>query len=392
MEIPCKNYRKLKYKKHFLKKSHKSSVTFAPPAKDSTLPRHSSSADNPSEAIIPLNMPKSTSTAQTVGSSLSFTEKMCAGAIARGVAQTVLHPVDVVRTRLQARGVSQSFRPSVFIKGVIPQISLAIPAGAIQFVAFEAAKEQLARLLPDERLSQTRALLAGAFGALAAASCRIPQEVLKQRIQADIYPNIGAALRGTLANGPAGLYTGWLATISRDVPWNALSFMFHAQGKRIFSDIKGRAPAPDENLAIAGTAGAVAAIIMTPIDVVKTRIMTSKVAAGIIPTLQTILREEGAATLMKGVIPRILFLAPLAGITFSVYEAVAANMRSRKMDAASNGKTALRLPRSMPNGMAMDRQLALRFSKVAVRLARNDSAPMLGDLPGPTRYVFSLAA
>lgn len=37
---------------------------------------------------------------------LTFKERMAAGAIARGVAQTVLHPVDVMRTRLQARDVA----------------------------------------------------------------------------------------------------------------------------------------------------------------------------------------------------------------------------------------------------------------------------------------------
>lgn len=262
---------------------------------------------------------------------LNFREKMFAGAIARGVAQSVLHPVDVVRTRLQARNVVKSWKLGVFIKGVIPQIALAIPAGAVQFVAFEAAKDKLSKLITDDRFSQARTLFAGAFGAFAAASFRIPQEVLKQRIQADIYPNVLVALKETVGKqGLGSLYKGSLATISRDVPWNALSFMFHAQAKSIFRSVKGRAPENDENLALAGVSGAIAAIIMTPVDVVKTRIMTGTASSGIIGTLNTIVKEEGAGTLMKGVLPRIVFLAPLAGITFSVYEAVAANIRKRK--------------------------------------------------------------
>ncbi len=35
---------------------------------------------------------------------------------------------------------------------------------------------------------------------------------------------------------------------------------------------------------------------------------------------------------MKGVLPRILFLAPLAGVTFSVYEGVAKIIRKRKAE------------------------------------------------------------
>lgn len=342
-------------------------------------------------------------TAQVSALPLTFQEKMFAGAIARGLAQTVLHPVDVVRTRLQARDIAASWKPSVFVKGVIPQISLAIPAGAIQFLAFEAAKEKLAELFPSEKMSTARTLMSGALGSLAAASCRVPQEVLKQRIQADIYPNILVALRETLfTQGPTSLYKGAIATISRDVPWNALSFMFHAQGKKIFKSIRGRAPEPDENLAVAGVAGAIAAIIMTPVDVVKTRIMTQRVGvtqySGLVGTLRKIIAEEGAGTLMKGVIPRILFLAPLAGITFSVYEAVAANIRKKKAAAATaaanNGKDEANV---VDNELARNlrkRGLALRFGKNPVRLASSaaSSVSCLGDVATRSPIFFSLPA
>lgn len=311
---------------------------------------------------------------------LTFTEKMTAGAIARGVAQTILHPVDVIRTRVQARGVATSWNPKIFVKGVIPQISLAIPAGAVQFLAFEAAKERLATLLPDEKFSQARILVAGALGALTAASFRVPQEVLKQRIQADIYPNIYVALRETVGtSGLPSLYKGWLATISRDVPWNALSFMFHGQGKKIFASINGRPPKNDENLAVAGVAGAIAAIIMTPVDVVKTRIMTQRAGAaqysGILNTLKKIIAEEGAGTLMKGVLPRIVFLAPLAGITFSVYEAIAKNIRARKAaQATAYRPVSPDLSATVDGESSLRRHtLALRFAKNPVKLAANSA-------------------
>lgn len=337
---------------------------------------------------------------------LNFQEKMVAGAIARCVAQTVLHPVDVMRTRLQAKNVGSVFNASVFVKGVIPQITLAIPAGAIQFVAFESVKEKLTKLIPDEKFSQTRILLAGAVGALAAATCRIPQEVLKQRIQAGIYPNLAVALRETVGkNGLGALYTGAVATISRDVPWNALSFMFHGQGKKIFKNSQGRDPANDENLAIAGIAGAIAAVIMTPIDVVKTRIMTqqagSTVYKGVITTFQTIVREEGAATLMKGVIPRIVFLAPLAGITFSVYEAVAANIKKRKSpspDPVAHHSRHHNSPSQASAGNTGDlrrRTIALHFSKSPVKLATLKSShrgACLGDYDSPSPFLFTLSA
>lgn len=279
------------------------------------------------------------------GVALTFQEQMLAGAIARGVAQTLLHPVDVARTRLQARGVTMQWTPRTFVKGVFPQILLACPAGAIQFAAFEYSKKKLAAISNDPKTREMRMLLAGAAGALSAAVCRVPQEVLKQRIQADVYPNLVVALRETLkTSGPAGLYNGWLATVSRDVPWNALSFMFHSFAKNIFTSVNNRAPKNDENLTLAGVSGALAAVIMTPIDVVKTRLMTQRAGAavhysGIVGTFRKIVAEEGASTLMKGVIPRIVFLAPLAGITFSLYEAVAARIKERKTKIARVGNS-----------------------------------------------------
>ena len=75
---------------------------------------------------------------------LLFHERLIAGAGARGIAQTCLHPIDVVRTRVQAKGVSLNLSPQTFLKGVAPQFFLAFPAGALQFAAYEASKAKCA--------------------------------------------------------------------------------------------------------------------------------------------------------------------------------------------------------------------------------------------------------
>jgi len=248
-----------------------------------------------------------------------FTERLIAGSSARGVAQTVLHPIDVARTRLQAKGVTLAFTPRTFVKGITPQFVLAFPAGALQFACYEWAKDQFAQAKMAGALPE---VVCGALGALGASVIRVPQEVLKQRVQADIYPNAFKGLATVLkTDGPAGLYKGYFATISRDVPWNALSFMFFGQAKQLFATVKGRAPETEENLALGALAGMTAAVIMTPVDVVKTRLMTGGASGGIAGTFAAILKDEGAATLMKGVVPRVMFLAPLAALTLSLYEA-----------------------------------------------------------------------
>ena len=77
---------------------------------------------------------------------LLFHERLIAGAGARGIAQTCLHPIDVVRTRVQAKGVSLNLSPQTFLKGVAPQFFLAFPAGALQFAAYEFSKAKCAAL------------------------------------------------------------------------------------------------------------------------------------------------------------------------------------------------------------------------------------------------------
>ena len=59
--------------------------------------------------------------------------------------------------------------------------------------------------------------------------------------------------------------------------------------------------------------------------------MTGGASGGIAGTFSAILKDEGAATLMKGVVPRVMFLAPLAALTLSLYEAFAKQLVARRL-------------------------------------------------------------
>jgi len=199
----------------------------------------------------------------------------------------------------------------------------------LQFAAYEWAKDQFAQA---NMAGAGPEVICGALGALGASVIRVPQEVLKQRVQADIYPKaFEGAAKLLSTEGIGGFYKGYFATISRDVPWNALSFMFFGQAKGLFAKFNGRGPTTEENLALGALSGMTAAIIMTPVDVVKTRLMTGGASGGIVGTFSAILKDEGAATLMKGVVPRVMFLAPLAALTLSLYEAFAKQLVARRL-------------------------------------------------------------
>jgi hypothetical protein len=75
-------------------------------------------------------------------------------------------------------------------------------------------------------------------------------------------------------------------------------------------------------VAVGAISGGFAAVITTPFDVMKTRMMTAPpgtpVSMQII--LFSILRNEGPLGLFKGAIPRFFWVAPLGAMNFAGYE------------------------------------------------------------------------
>lgn len=80
-------------------------------------------------------------------------------------------------------------------------------------------------------------------------------------------------------------------------------------------------------LTAGGIAGAMAAAVSTPLDVVKTRLQTEGVTSnttyqntGVISMLRQIIRQEGSHAIWRGLRPRVLFHVPSAAICWGTYE------------------------------------------------------------------------
>lgn len=77
--------------------------------------------------------------------------------------------------------------PADMMKGLVPQMAGAMPAGALQFLAYEQTKTELNKLNKNVTLGGLRPHLteicAAAVGAAAASIVRVPQERVKQPIQ-----------------------------------------------------------------------------------------------------------------------------------------------------------------------------------------------------------------
>jgi solute carrier family 25 (mitochondrial iron transporter), member 28/37 len=79
-------------------------------------------------------------------------------------------------------------------------------------------------------------------------------------------------------------------------------------------------------MAAGGAAGVMAAMITTPLDVAKTRLQTQadlkRTYKGMVDALRSIVQEEGARALLRGMGPRMLYHSASATIAWTTYEQV----------------------------------------------------------------------
>lgn len=167
--------------------------------------------------------------------------------------------------------------------------------------------------------------------------------------------HVKLALQFSLKNeGPLGMFSsGKLSSqIIRDVPYAILTLLsyeiiqgyLHARGKRTQSEAAtdsqsssstaASSPAVKAALsqkwqdALAGSiAGGIGSFLTNPMDVVKTRLMTTAaapegaVAGSVVGTVTSIIRDEGLPTFFIGSIPRLMHKIPANGLFFLCYEA-----------------------------------------------------------------------
>ncbi|KAG6601149.1 S-adenosylmethionine mitochondrial carrier protein, partial [Cucurbita argyrosperma subsp. sororia] len=252
-----------------------------------------------------------------------------AGGLSCALSTSLMFPVDTIKTRVQA---STSTFPEVISR--IPQIGVrglyrgSIPAILGQFSShglrtgiFEATKLLLINVAPTLPDIQVQSL-ASFWSTFLGTAVRIPCEVLKQRLQAGLFDNVGQAILGTWKqDGLKGFFRGTGATLCREVPFYVAGMGLYAESKKAVQKLLSRELEPWETIAVGALSGGLAAVVTTPFDVMKTRMMTAQgrsVAMSFV--FISILRHEGPIGLFKGALPRFFWIAPLGAMNFAGYE------------------------------------------------------------------------
>mmetsp|Transcript_4050 Transcript_4050/g.4146 ORF Transcript_4050/g.4146 Transcript_4050/m.4146 type:complete len:322 (+) Transcript_4050:209-1174(+) len=297
-------------------------------------------------------------------SEMSFLKHMLAGSIA-GLAEHVsTFPVDTLKTHIQcARCGSNS--PSKIVlcakrivhrqglmrlwRGVSAMFAGCIPAHAAYFSIYESLK---AVLRVDEGGHRPlQAAMCGASATLSHDLIMNPFDVVKQRMQLGYYRSMSECfLHVYRAEGSRAFFSSLPTTMLMNIPYGCVMVATNESAKKVLNPSGGYSVGT--SLLAGCVAGAAAAAVTNPLDVIKTRIQTldlqplepqpitspspvvevvgapvSLFARGdryrsrtAYQTFRQIITEEGVSGLSRGVLPRILVQAPAVAISWTAYE------------------------------------------------------------------------
>ncbi|XP_054800088.1 protein MITOFERRINLIKE 1, chloroplastic [Prosopis cineraria] len=287
---------------------------------------------------------------QTLMKNLSVFERALIGAAGGGIAgaftYVCLHPLDTIKTKMQTKGASEIYKNAFdaivktfqtkgilgFYSGVSAVIVGSTASSAVYFGTCEFGKSFLSRFekYPSVLIPPT----AGAMGNIMSSAIMVPKELITQRMQAGATKGRSweVLLRILEKDGILGLYAGYSATLLRNLPAGVLSYSsFEYLKAAVLRTTKKNHLEPIQSVLCGALAGAISASLTTPLDVVKTRLMTqvhgeamNKVSAamysGVSDTVKQILKEESWIGLTRGMGPRVLHSACFSALGYFAFE------------------------------------------------------------------------
>lgn len=202
-----------------------------------------------------------------------------------------MFPVDTLKTRMQALGGSCAVQPvgvrqtlgsilklegaAGLYRGIWAMGLGAGPAHAVYFSVYELCKEAFSGGDPNNSAAHA---VSGVFATVASDAVITPMDMVKQRLQlqSSPYKGVGDCVKRVLVEeGIGAFYASYRTTVVMNAPFTAVHFATYEAAKRGLMGISPES-AEDERLLVHATAGAaagaLAAVLTTPLDVVKTQL------------------------------------------------------------------------------------------------------------------------
>lgn len=292
------------------------------------------------------------------------------GGTAGVIGQTCVFPMYTIKTRLHlypgrynnvvhcARKIFQHDRFRGLYRGLPPALIGVFPEKALKLSVNDYFTAVLTR--PDGSISIPMAMLAGGGAGFSQVIATNPMEMLMINMQSSAAKGRKPKSMFHLARdlGLSGLYKGSGATLFRDIPFSMIFFTMNTKLREGLADENGNLPM--SKVFLAGiVSGSTAASLSTPMDVIKTRLQASAGEAsqaaksrglsdalpakggavsapaqsrsmstsaatmrytGIAHCARHIYTTEGAIGFFAGVVPRMLIISPLFGVTLFFYD------------------------------------------------------------------------
>lgn len=272
------------------------------------------------------------------------------GAIAGAIGATFVYPIDLVKTRMQnQRGTvpgelmyknsMDCFKKVVrnegfagLYSGLLPQLVGVAPEKAIKLTMNDFIRKMMTK---NGEIPLYGEILAGCTAGGSQVIFTNPLEIVKIRLQVQ-----GEMAKAGVAGAPKksavaivrslgllGLYKGAAACLLRDIPFSGIYFPVYAHLKKdVFNEgKKGKKLAIWEMLVSGAIAGIPAAYLVTPADVIKTRLQVAArkgetTYTGLTDAARKIMQQEGFRAFYKGGVARVLRSSPQFGVTLAAYE------------------------------------------------------------------------
>ncbi|XP_063979967.1 calcium-binding mitochondrial carrier protein Aralar1 isoform X2 [Diachasmimorpha longicaudata] len=266
------------------------------------------------------------------------------GSIGGAVGATAVYPIDLVKTRMQNQRTGSFIGELMYrnsfdcckkvirhegffglYRGLVPQLMGVAPEKAIKLTVNDFVRDKFAD--KNGNLPLYGEIVSGACAGGSQVIFTNPLEIVKIRLQVAGEIAGGSKVRAwTVVQelGLFGLYKGARACFLRDVPFSAIYFPMYAHTKAKLAD-EGGYNTPLSLLAAGAIAGVPAAALVTPADVIKTRLQVvaregQTTYNGLVDCARKIWKEEGARAFWKGATARVFRSSPQFGVTLFTYE------------------------------------------------------------------------
>lgn len=198
-----------------------------------------------------------------------------------------MFPIDTLKTRMQAvsrpcrpplglRAALLTENPAALYRGLSAMVLGAGPAHAVYFYVYELSKKLL-----SVNQNPNNPLIHASSGILATVSSDAvftPMDTIKQRLQLNNSPYKGVmdCIRTVRREeGIGAFFKSYKTTVVMNAPFTAVHFATYEAAKRMLIEVSPQS-AEEERLVVHATAGAaagaIAAAVTTPLDVVKTQL------------------------------------------------------------------------------------------------------------------------